>query len=108
MALVRWTDSQKQAFLEMQFSAQETSYAKEYAEARHAVICRDGDPVGHLYLDRSQDRFHILDITVADSCRNQGIGAVVLREILHEANRVDKPTTIYVENFNPPCVCLNV
>jgi hypothetical protein len=26
---------------------------------------------------------------------------VVLREILHKANRVDKPTTICVENFNP-------
>lgn len=101
MALVPWSDSEKQAFLEMQFRAQKTSYAKEYAGAQHAVISRDGDPVGRLYLDRSQDRFHILDITVADACRNQGIGSVVLREILQEANRADKPTTIYVENFNP-------
>ena len=101
MALVPWTDSEKRAFLEMQFHAQKTSYAKEYPEALHAVICRDGESVGYLYLNRSEDRFHILDITVADSCRNQGIGCVVLREILQEANGVGKPTTIYVENFNP-------
>src|SRR5580692_5615519 len=101
MTLVPWTDSQKQAFLEMQFRAQKTSYAKEYAVAQQTVICRDGDPVGRLYLDRSEHRFHILDITIADSCRNQGIGSEVLSEILHEANRVDQPTTIYVENFNP-------
>jgi hypothetical protein len=42
MALVPCTDSQKQACLEMQFREQKISYAKEYAEAQHAVICRDG------------------------------------------------------------------
>jgi len=101
MALVPWTDAQKQAFLEMQFSAQRASYAKEYPGAQHAVICRDNDPVGRLYLDRSQERFHILDITVANSCRNQGIGSVVLMKIVQEAEHAGRPTTIYVENFNP-------
>jgi len=85
----------------MQFSAQKSSYAKEYPSAQHSVICRDGDPAGRLYLDRSQQRFHILDITVAEACRNQGTGSSVLREIIREAELAGKPTTIYVENFNP-------
>jgi ribosomal protein S18 acetylase RimI-like enzyme len=101
MALVPWTDAQKQAFLEMQFTAQKASYAKEYPDAQHAVICRDDDPVGRLYLDRSPGRFHILDITVSSTCRNQGIGSMVLRRIVEEAERAGRPTTIYVENFNP-------
>jgi ribosomal protein S18 acetylase RimI-like enzyme len=101
MTLVPWSEPQKQAFLQMQFSAQKSSYAKEYPSAQHSVICRDGDPAGRLYLDRSQQRFHILDITVAEPCRNQGIGSSVLREIIREAELAGKPTTIYVENFNP-------
>jgi len=101
MALVTWSDAQKQAFLQMQFTAQKTSYAKQFPSAQHAVICRDGNPVGRLYLDRSGERFHILDITVSDECRNQGIGDVVLRGLLAEAMEAGKPTTIYVENFNP-------
>ncbi|HYL76330.1 MAG TPA: GNAT family N-acetyltransferase [Bryobacteraceae bacterium] len=101
MALVPWPDSHKHAFLQMQFAAQRTSYAKQYPDAQHTVICRDGQPVGRLYLSRSQERFHILDITVADTHRNQGIGTVVLREVLQEAENAGKPTTIHVENFNP-------
>ena len=101
MALVPWTDAQKQAFLQMQFTAQKNSYAKEYPEAQHAVICRDEELVGRLYLARCQDCFHILDITIADQCRGKGIGSLVLREILQEAIQAEKPTTIYVENFNP-------
>jgi len=101
MALVPWTDAQKQAFLQMQFTGQKNSYAKEYPDAQHAVICRDEEPVGRLYLARSQDCFRILDITVADRCRNKGIGSSVLKEILQEAIQAGKPTTIYVERVNP-------
>jgi ribosomal protein S18 acetylase RimI-like enzyme len=101
MALVPWTDTQKQAFLQMQFTAQKNSYAKEYPDAQHAVICRDEEPVGRLYLARCQDCFRILDITVADRCRNKGIGSSVLKEILQEAIQAGKPTTIYVERVNP-------
>lgn len=101
MALVPWTDIQKQAFLQMQFTAQKNSYAKEYPAAQHAVICRDEEPVGRLYLARCQDCFRILDITVADRWRNKGIGSSVLKEILQEAMQAGKPTTIYVERVNP-------
>ncbi len=101
MALVPWSDSQKEAFLQMQFRAQKSSYAKEYPTAQHSIICRGSDPVGRLYLDRSEERFHILDITVSEACRNQGIGSAVLGRILQEAQQAKRPITIYVENFNP-------
>jgi ribosomal protein S18 acetylase RimI-like enzyme len=101
MALVPWTDAQKQAFLQMQFTAQKNSYAKEYPEAKHAVICREEEPVGRLYLARCPDCFHILDITIAEQCRSKGIGSLVLKGILQEAIQAGKTTTIYVENFNP-------
>jgi ribosomal protein S18 acetylase RimI-like enzyme len=101
MALVPWTDAQKQDFLQMQFAAQKSSYAKEYPDARHALICHDSESVGRVYLHRSPERFHILDITVAESRRNQGIGSGILRKIVQEAGQAGKSTTIYVENFNP-------
>jgi ribosomal protein S18 acetylase RimI-like enzyme len=101
MGLVPWSDSQKEAFLQMQFQAQKASYAKEYPSAQHSIICREGDPVGRLYLDRSHERFHILDITVSEACRNEGTGSIVLGKILQEAQEAKKPTTIYVENLNP-------
>src|SRR5260370_11638947 len=101
MALVPWSDSQKQAFLQMQLTAQKSSYVKEYPNAQHDIICRDDEPVGRLYLDRGPERFHLLDIVVLGQYRNNGIGSVVLSRILRDAHEAGKPTTIYVENFNP-------
>jgi ribosomal protein S18 acetylase RimI-like enzyme len=101
MALVPWTDSQKHAFLQMQFAAQKSSYAKDYPAAQHEIICRDDQPVGRLCLAREIQRLHILDITVASHYRNEGIGSAVLEKILREADQARKSTTIYVETFNP-------
>jgi ribosomal protein S18 acetylase RimI-like enzyme len=101
LALAPWTDAQKQAFLQMQFAAQKSSYAQQYPAAQHHMICLEEEPVGRLYLDRSSDRFHILDITIAPQSRNKGIGSAVLEEILREAHDARKSTTIYVEDFNP-------
>lgn len=100
MALVPWTEQQKEAFLRMQFTAQKNFYAQQYPKAQHAIICCDGESVGRLYLAREINRFHILDITIAADRRGSGVGAAVLQGILREASQVSKPTTIYIENFN--------
>jgi|SRR5580692_322041 RimJ/RimL family protein N-acetyltransferase len=101
MAMVPWSDAQKDAFVKMQFAGQKSGYANDYPDAQHLVICADGEPVGRVYLSRSGTCFHILDITVAVSSRNKGIGSTVLREILQEADQAGNPATIYAENFNP-------
>jgi ribosomal protein S18 acetylase RimI-like enzyme len=101
MAMVPWSDEQKDAFVKMQFAGQKSGYASDYPDAQHSVISADDEPAGRLYLSRSPNSFHILDITIAVSSRNSGIGSAVLQEILKEADRAGKSTTIYVENFNP-------
>ncbi|HLJ50890.1 MAG TPA: GNAT family N-acetyltransferase [Bryobacteraceae bacterium] len=101
LSQVPWTDTQKQAFLQMQFDAQKRGYKSTHPGAEHQLICADGVPVGRLYLDRLADRLHILDITVAPRFRHSGFGSCVLRGILDEANTKNKMVTIYVESFNP-------
>jgi ribosomal protein S18 acetylase RimI-like enzyme len=101
LAQVPWTQPQKDAFLQMQFTAQKTSYVAQYPHAQHDVICRDTRPVGRLYLERGADKFHILDITISEASRKEGVGSAVLRGIILEADQAGKPTTIYVESFSP-------
>ena len=98
---VPWTPEQKQAFVNMQFTAQKQHYAAEYPQANHDVISVDGNPVGRIYLDRGREALHILDITVLPQYRNQGIGTLLLGRLLDEAGHAAKPVTIYVESFNP-------
>lgn len=101
LARVPWPQEQKDAFLQMQFAAQKRHYAAEYPQANHDLILANGVPAGRVYLDRSGDEFHILDITVLPQHRNAGIGSWLLRQVLEEAGQAKKPVTIYVENFNP-------
>lgn len=101
MAQVPWTADQKEAFARMQFTAQKQHYAAQYPQAHHDVIYVKGIPVGRLYLDRTGERFHILDITILPQHRNAGTGAAVLRRIMAEAGRAGKALTIYIESFNP-------
>lgn len=98
---VPWSDAQKHSFLQMQFAAQKSSYAATHSEATHEIICRDGEAVGRLYLTQLPERFHILDITIAPTRRNEGIGSVILKQVMEQADRAGKPVTIYVETFNP-------
>ena len=101
LARVPWTQEQKDAFVHMQFAAQKRHYAAEYPQAGHDIIVADGAPVGRIYLDRSAQEFHILDVTVLPQHRNRGIGSWLLRQVLDDAGRAGKPVTIYVESFNP-------
>lgn len=101
LALVPWTVEQKDAFVRMQFEAQARHYAAEHPQANHDILCADGSPVGRIYLDRSGEEFHILDITVLPQHRNVGTGSFILRQVMDEARRTGKPVTIYVESYNP-------
>ena len=101
MARVPWTEEQKAGFLNMQFTAQTEHYKAEHPAATHEIICVNGAPAGRLYLDRSGDELHLLDITVLPEFRNAGVGTILLRQIMADAVGCGKPVTIYVESFNP-------
>lgn len=98
---VPWTAEQKEAFVKMQFASQKQHYAASYPQASHDLICVDETEVGRIYLDRGEEEFHILDVTILPQYRNQGIGLVLLRRLLDEAGQSGKAVTIYVETFNP-------
>ena len=101
MALVPWTAEQRQAFIEMQFRAQQDHYTQFYPQATHDIVLENGRPVGRLYVDRLDPEIKIIDITVLPTERNAGIGTYLMRRLLAEAARLGKVVGIYVESFNP-------
>jgi ribosomal protein S18 acetylase RimI-like enzyme len=101
LASVPWTAEQKDAFLRMQFRAQDTHYRAHYPHAEFSIILLDGCPVGRLYLDRRADEIRIVDIALLPEHRGAGIGSSLLRGILAEAARTGKAVTIHVEHNNP-------
>jgi ribosomal protein S18 acetylase RimI-like enzyme len=101
LARVPWTDARKGAFLQMQFDAQRRDYQRNYPDAAYQVVLRDGRPVGRLYVERREDEIRILDIALLPEHRGAGLGSSLLRGLLAEADREDKPVRIHVERFNP-------
>ena len=101
MALVPWTDEQRQAFIQHQFTAQQAHYAQNYPSANHDIILFNGRPVGRLYVARLEPEIRIIDITLLPAERNAGIGGYLIRQLLDEAGRSKRSVRIWVEDFNP-------
>jgi ribosomal protein S18 acetylase RimI-like enzyme len=101
LAVLDWDEAEKEAFLRMQFQAQHSYYADQFADAAFDLIVLGGRPVGRLYLDRRQDELRIIDIALLPEYRRQGIGTRLLKEILAEAQGTGLPVRIHVERNNP-------
>ncbi len=101
MALVDWTEPQKEAFLHMQFEAQRRSYLLQFPNAQNQVIICDSAPAGRLITNSTDREIHIIDIALLPAQRNKGIGRTLLQELQAEAAQAEKRITLHVEFFNP-------
>jgi ribosomal protein S18 acetylase RimI-like enzyme len=100
LALAAWDESQRDAFLKLQFAAQQQHYQSNFPEAAHQVILLGDRPIGRLYVARNTDEVRILDIALLPEHQNSGVGSSIIKEILAEAAKAEKPVRIYVESFN--------
>lgn len=100
MALVPWSAAQKQAFLQMQLTAQQNHYRDYFPAARHDLILVKGEAVGRLYVDRRESEIRILDITLLEHARGHGTGTRIIKELMKEAADRDQSLSIYVEGYN--------
>jgi ribosomal protein S18 acetylase RimI-like enzyme len=65
------------------------------------VIEHEGQPIGRLYIDRTPEEIHLIDIALLADHRGHGLGTALIREILAEADRTRRSIRLYVEHFNP-------
>jgi ribosomal protein S18 acetylase RimI-like enzyme len=100
LALTGWAETQKEAFLRMQFDAQHHHYQTHYPGADFSIVLEGDQPIGRLYVDRGTKEFRIIDIALLPAWRGQGLGTRLIEDILGEAGKAGKPVRIYVERFN--------
>ena len=101
LALVPWTNEQREAFVRAQFAAAQDHYAEKYPGASHDVILSNGRRVGRLYVGRLEREIRIVDLTLLPAERNARVGSHLIRQLLAEAERTGRALRIYVEEFNP-------
>jgi ribosomal protein S18 acetylase RimI-like enzyme len=101
LAPVPWDAPAKEAFLRMQFDAQDRSYHSAYPSASYDLVLSGEEVVGRLYVDRGERAWHVIDLALLPEYRGKGIGTQLLAEVVSDAGIAAKPVHIYVERFNP-------
>jgi ribosomal protein S18 acetylase RimI-like enzyme len=98
-----WTDHQKEAFLNQQFTFQHEYYQKNYVGAAFYVIIYKKTIIGRLYIhpDFERKSMRIIDIAILPEWQNKGFGTGILKDIQQEGKLRERPVTIHVESFNP-------
>jgi ribosomal protein S18 acetylase RimI-like enzyme len=100
LAVVPWDEGAKDAFLRMQFSAQDRWYHEQMPDASYEVVVVDGEPAGRLYVDRRPEETRIVDIALLPEHRGRGVGTILLRTLIAEAAGSGRKLSIHVEVNN--------
>lgn len=101
LAPVPWDAATKEAFLRMQFAAQDRHYRMVYPDASYDLVVEDEMVLGRLSLNRGPQKWLIIDIALLPEHRGQGLGTQLLRQVLAEADVTGKAVQIHVEQLNP-------
>ncbi len=91
LAQVDWNDNQKDAFIRWQFGLQRQEYDARYPNARYEVILVDDQPAGRIWIGSDDTQIRLLDIALLPEFQNRGAGAYLLRQLIDEAKRAQKP-----------------
>jgi GNAT superfamily N-acetyltransferase len=87
-----WDDKQKEAFIRMQFVARQRSFPR----VDDRIVLLDGRMIGRLAVDRTENAIWLTDIALLTEYRNAGIGASLIKDLMHEAAVCSKPLMLHV------------
>jgi ribosomal protein S18 acetylase RimI-like enzyme len=101
LVITGWTDEQKAAFCQQQFTAQTSHYREHYPAAEYSIISANERPAGRLSIERWPQEIRIMEIALLPEFRAQGIGTYLLNYLMQEAVRTNRKLSIHVEKMNP-------
>lgn len=101
LAPTGWDAARTEAFLRMQFDAQDQQYRSRHPHARFDIIEVDGEAVGRLYVTRQPDRLHVIELALLPPWRGRGLGTALLSALQQQAAAEWLDLSIYVEIHNP-------
>lgn len=101
LAFMNGDESQRKAFIGMQFDAQSQQHVMSYPHAHNSIILWNDTPIGRLLLDRGERQLTLVDITLLPTHRGVGIGTHLLQDLLREASAAGKPVKLRVWYSSP-------
>jgi len=96
-----WDPNQAEAFLRMQFHAQQSGYELSYPGSNSDLILLNGVPVGRIIVLRSPSEILGVDIALLPEYRGAGFGSKLIRALQDEAAAACKRFVFSVARSNP-------
>lgn len=96
-----WDETTQRAFLQMQWTAQQQSYAAQYPDADHRILIHHHLRAGRILISRSGQAVILVDLTLLPEHRGKGIGTALLQDLQREAAELGKPLRLSVLKTNP-------
>lgn len=96
-----WPPAQQEAFLRMQFNAQQQWYAATYSTAENQIIEKDHEPIGRMIVQRGPGTWRLVDISLLPEHRGRGIGGELIRTLIQHCGESGAVLQLQVLNTNP-------
>ena len=100
MAFLGWNEAQLEAFLKMQFNAQQRAYEWQFRGAENFIILFDEEKVGRMITLNTEREIRPVDITLLPEYRNRGAGTFLLKELQTQARESGLPLRLRVMKTN--------
>jgi|SRR5579864_126655 len=101
IAALGWNLAQQEAFLRMQFNAQQSWYDTAYAGAEHGIVIVDAKPVGRLLVQHGAEATILVDISLIPEYRGRGLGTILMGNLLNDCRNSGLPVRLQVLKTNP-------
>jgi ribosomal protein S18 acetylase RimI-like enzyme len=88
-------------FLETQYAAHQVFFQNDYPETDDSIIMRESERIGRMVVLRGEREIQLVDIALLTTYRNAGIGAYLVKQLLAEAERLDKVFRVQVMRISP-------
>ena len=96
-----WTVQQQEAFLRMQFNAQQRWYQTAYPVSENNIIMVNDEPAGRMLLSSNQDSVTLVDIALLPEYRGHGLGNALIRSLIETAKAKGQAVRLQVLRTNP-------
>jgi ribosomal protein S18 acetylase RimI-like enzyme len=87
--------------MRMQYSARKAAYESNYPDARRNIVSLDGTDAGQIWVFSDGTQYRVIDIVIAGEFQNQGIGAVLMNDLIAQAKQAGVPVRCSVATNNP-------
>ena len=95
-----WNEAQQEAFLRMQFKAQQRAYEWQFRDAEHSIILCDEERAGRMIVVRTNVEIRLTDIALLPEYRNAGVGTFLVKDLQAQARAASLPLRLRVLKTN--------